>query len=166
MKKAHEQIALEAEIAAQVRKDVQQGKGSRFREAVNSSPLRPLDDHRPSAYKPSRLSTASSPVHEEEASAAGRREHEGPIIDSPQASQSRQGGLGVPDGDGAGLASPQLHSPQQPQRVVKGGGRPLTVSTMLHQGKVTPAGKMDMATSPLQPLSYRNRASSSESPVE
>lgn len=42
MKKAHEQISMEAEIQAQVRKAIQQGKGARFKDAV-SMPSSPFD---------------------------------------------------------------------------------------------------------------------------
>ena len=44
VKKAHEQIALESEIAAQVRKDMMNGKGNKFKSAINGSTVLPIDE--------------------------------------------------------------------------------------------------------------------------
>lgn len=43
VKRAHEQMALEAEIANQVRKEVKQGRGHKLKEAINSTAFLPSD---------------------------------------------------------------------------------------------------------------------------
>ena len=127
-----------------------QGKGNRFREAINSSAVKPPEEPRPSYYKPSRLS-ASTPVQEEEASTIGRRDPEA-SIESPHAGQDRHPGLSASDGE------PVVSPPQRP-----GKGKGSLLVNPMHQGKVAPAVKPD-ASNPLspQPSSSRDRLGSSD----
>jgi hypothetical protein len=61
VKKAHEQMALEAEIANQVRKELVKGRGDRFKHALGTSPLPGANPSSP-AYmiRPSGTSSANS----------------------------------------------------------------------------------------------------------
>ena len=44
VKKAHEQIALESEVAARVRKEMMNGKGNKFKSAISGSTVLPVDE--------------------------------------------------------------------------------------------------------------------------
>ena len=94
VKKAHQQIAWEAEVAAQVRKDVAQGKGGRLREALNTPTHRSVDSPKP--FNP-RAST-SHPLSEAEDSLVKQRTLDQVAENSPKSGASvRPGTVGSPE---------------------------------------------------------------------
>ena len=130
VKKAHEQIALESEIAAQVRKDMMSGKANKFKSAINSSVILPIDEkqmkEKASRGKGGeRDSSGNGP--ELSVSGMSRLPAHEPPTDSPSNRNTRVSLTHTPAAaaEGSSHVTPSPH-PQPPGRFSAnlGGGRP------------------------------------------
>ena len=111
VKKAHEQIALESEIAAQVRKDMMNGKASKFKGAIHSGTILPIDERQmkekaAGARAASEKDGSSSCVLEKSIS-LDRRAH----VDSPTNAGQQHNTHDALTTDGASLPICRLFSP-------------------------------------------------------
>ena len=108
VKKAHEQIALESEIAAQVRKDMMSGKANKFKSAINSSVILPIDEKQMKEKSSKQAADRDSSGGAAEKSVSGgvsRLPPQEPCNDSPSHHERRSTRISVTAVPGAVAAS-------------------------------------------------------------